>query len=101
LIGPYFGDLIKGTGKLFPDILRFIINMVSSIDEHLHELSVPVTNEIQQVKNYKSLLKDLYQHCMIPLTLLLEYTSSSFHRSEDLTLFWLRLPLLCQLVYVN
>uniref|UniRef100_A0A1X7U5G2 Uncharacterized protein n=1 Tax=Amphimedon queenslandica TaxID=400682 RepID=A0A1X7U5G2_AMPQE len=58
LIGPYFGDLIKGTGKLFPDILRFIINMVSSIDEHLHELSVPVTNEIQQVKNYKSSLYD-------------------------------------------
>uniref|UniRef100_A0A1X7TGA8 Uncharacterized protein n=1 Tax=Amphimedon queenslandica TaxID=400682 RepID=A0A1X7TGA8_AMPQE len=40
----------------------------------------------QQVKNYKSLLKDLYQHCMIPLTLLVEDTSSSFHRSEDLTL---------------
>uniref|UniRef100_A0A1X7TAR9 Uncharacterized protein n=1 Tax=Amphimedon queenslandica TaxID=400682 RepID=A0A1X7TAR9_AMPQE len=53
LIGLYFGDLIKGTGTLFLDILRFIMNMVSSIDEHLHELSVPITNEIQQVKNYK------------------------------------------------
>uniref|UniRef100_A0A1X7SSU5 Protein MMS22-like N-terminal domain-containing protein n=2 Tax=Amphimedon queenslandica TaxID=400682 RepID=A0A1X7SSU5_AMPQE len=31
LIGPYFRDLIKGMGKLFLDILRFIINMVSTI----------------------------------------------------------------------
>uniref|UniRef100_A0A1X7SIY5 Uncharacterized protein n=1 Tax=Amphimedon queenslandica TaxID=400682 RepID=A0A1X7SIY5_AMPQE len=50
---PYFGDLIKGMGKLFPDILRFINNMVSTINGHLHELSGPVTTDVQQVKNYK------------------------------------------------
>uniref|UniRef100_A0A1X7SN08 Uncharacterized protein n=1 Tax=Amphimedon queenslandica TaxID=400682 RepID=A0A1X7SN08_AMPQE len=50
---PYFRDLIKGMGKLFLDILRFIINMVSTINGHLHKLSVPITTDVQQVKNYK------------------------------------------------
>ena len=81
-----------------PQFLFIIINFIVGIFMNYQFLLQLISTKLRIIKVCHSfnfilnsppsslgLLKDLYQHCMSPLMLVVEDTSSSFHRSGDLT----------------